>query len=789
MPDLDEIVPSVRPDLPATEDLLGFEPYAQTLFDIIRDQDTQTPLTIGIFGSWGSGKTSLMTMIKDRLDALHRQERRQARQGEPIRPHLTAWFNAWLYSRDEALWRSLILRVLAELRREVGGNREARRELDKMEADLYRATEPSSQGELVIGSQALVSGGQEGAEIRLPLVVGLGLINEIAEARAGANDELADQVAVSALMRTMEQMRTSLDRQRVEALEVFRHDFQRLVSRYVSPGVLVVFVDDLDRCQPDKAVEVLEAIKLFFDVEGCIFVLGIDRQVVERGIRLRYKDYEQIDPEGPPPISGDKYLEKIVQIPFQLPPIARAAMEGYVGKMVPRLLELDPRCDDVFAVGIEPNPRRVKRTLNIFLLLWRLSRHLEDLRERIRPVRLAKMVVIQLHHPRLFSLLPAIPHLLPDLERRFRDEEKEKRDTRLGQGRRRARRKGDEEIAREAVEGETTGALAAFLSDRGLRDLLTLHDESEAGANFADMTPTEVLEYVHLSHSAAEAWALSAGAPPTLEPQLMRVPAGQFRMGIAPEELGQLTQLCQSEGLGADEDWLLAQTPQHVIDLPAFDIGRYPVTNAEYAAFVTASDGKASPPIHWEKGEVPAELASHPVVQVTWQDATAYCDWLSEQTGKTYRLPTEAEWEKAASWNAQQGAKGRYPWGDEWDAERCNNVEQDLGGTTPVGQYSQAGGDSPYGASDIAGNVWEWTSSKWGGQRDKPSFGYPYDHSDGREARTGTEFRVLRGGSFYDGPGWCRSSARYPHETTKPADYVGFRVVRVVEEEANVDTP
>ena len=100
--------------------------------------------------------------------------------------------------------------------------------------------------------------------------------------------------------------------------------------------------DRLDRCQPDKAVEVLEAIKLFFDVQGCIFVLGIDRQVVERGIRLRYKDYEQLDPEGPPPISGDKYLEKIVQIPFQLPPIDRAAMEGYVGKLVPRLLELDP---------------------------------------------------------------------------------------------------------------------------------------------------------------------------------------------------------------------------------------------------------------------------------------------------------------------------------------------------------------------------------------------------------------------------------------------------------------
>ena len=152
MPELGDIIPSVKPDLPAAEDFLGFEPYAQTLFDIIRDEDTQTPLTIGIFGSWGSGKTSLMTMLKGRLDALHRRERRQMRQGKLVRPHLTVWFNAWLYSRNEALWRSLILRVLAELRREVGHDPEARRELDKMEANLYRAVEPMSQGELVIGS-------------------------------------------------------------------------------------------------------------------------------------------------------------------------------------------------------------------------------------------------------------------------------------------------------------------------------------------------------------------------------------------------------------------------------------------------------------------------------------------------------------------------------------------------------------------------------------------------------------------------------------------------------------
>ena len=766
-----DVIPSVKPDLPATEDFLGFAPYAQTLFDIVRDENTQTPLTIGIFGSWGSGKTSLMTMIKERLDDLRRQEKRQARQGEIVRSHLPVWFNAWLYSSEKSLGHALILRVLAELHREVGHDPEARQALDEMEANLRRSGELASVGDLVIKGQALVSGDGEGTEFRLPLAIGLSLLNEIAEARTEAADKDADQAAVSAFMRRVDQMRTTLDRKRVEALEVFRQDFQRLVRRYVSPGFLVVFVDDLDRCLPDKAVEVLEAIKLFFDVAGCIFVLGIDREVIERGIRLKYRDYERLDEKGPPPISGAKYLEKIVQIPFQLPPIDRAAMEGYIGKMAPRLLELDRRCDDVFTVGMVPNPRRVKRTLNIFLLLWRLSRHLGDLRDRIKPVRLAKMVVIQLHHPDLFRWLPEAPHFLIDLERLFRKE----RERRVRQALRRA---GASPEVDEATEPEVTGPLGAFLHDRGLRDLLTLHDEGELDANFADMTPPDVLEYVHLSRSASEAWTTREAVPWTFEPQLVRIPAGKFLMGVPGEQVDDLVALFEGEDLGADRGWLLAQTPQHEVDLPAFYIGRYPVTNVEYAAFVRASEGQVSPPRHWEKGEVPLKLASHPVVNITWQNAMAYCDWLSEQKGKKYRLPTEAEWEKAASWDSQAAKRRLYPWGDAWDPALCNNKSSSGQGTTPVGQYRQAGGDSPYGLSDMAGNVWEWTLSKWGSQRYEPTFKYPYDRQDGREDLDGSEFRVLRGGNFHDGPAWCRTSARYPYESTSTADYIGFRVVR-----------
>jgi formylglycine-generating enzyme required for sulfatase activity len=124
-------------------------------------------------------------------------------------------------------------------------------------------------------------------------------------------------------------------------------------------------------------------------------------------------------------------------------------------------------------------------------------------------------------------------------------------------------------------------------------------------------------------------------------------------------------------------------------------------------------------------------------VYVTWHDAMAYCRWLARVTGRAYRLPSEAEWEKAA-----RGTDGRiWPWGNKWDSKRCNSREGGPGNTTPVGQYSPQG-DSPYGCVDMAGNVWEWTLSLL---KD-----YPYDPKDGREDAQAEGRRRLRGGAFFD---------------------------------------
>ncbi|MDC8444944.1 MAG: formylglycine-generating enzyme family protein [Nitrosomonas sp.] len=152
-------------------------------------------------------------------------------------------------------------------------------------------------------------------------------------------------------------------------------------------------------------------------------------------------------------------------------------------------------------------------------------------------------------------------------------------------------------------------------------------------------------------------------------------------------------------------------------------------------------------------GDSGFDAPNQPVVGVCWFEARAYCAWLSAQTGQHYRLPTEAEWEAAAS-----GTAGRhYPWGEAFDATWCNTVEARLRRVTPVGVFVES--DTPpsistsnSGIADLAGNVWEWTGSAYQS--------YPYRASDGREVPEGENQRVLRGGSWVNLGRYCRSATR-----------------------------
>ncbi|MCP3961682.1 MAG: SUMF1/EgtB/PvdO family nonheme iron enzyme [bacterium] len=292
------------------------------------------------------------------------------------------------------------------------------------------------------------------------------------------------------------------------------------------------------------------------------------------------------------------------------------------------------------------------------------------------------------------------------------------------------------------------------------------------------------------------------------------VPAGTFTMGSDDDD-------------SAAFDW---EKLAHEVRLERFWVARYPVTNAQYRTFVEA--GGYDDPAWWTeagrawlKGEDEApdlsgfgdeafreryrdwlaqrtpdlrrrpwywhhprfSRPSRPVVGVSWYEAQAFAAWLearssggvpmlqggeSPPAGYGVRLPSEAEWEKAA-----RGADGRrWPWGEEPSSDRASTMERELGEPSSVGLFLTGAG--PFGALDQAGNVWEWTRTLWSRDRmDRPDFGYPYDPGDGREALAGSAPRILRGGSWANESRHARCASRFRNIAVNYIDDVGFRVV------------
>jgi formylglycine-generating enzyme required for sulfatase activity len=240
------------------------------------------------------------------------------------------------------------------------------------------------------------------------------------------------------------------------------------------------------------------------------------------------------------------------------------------------------------------------------------------------------------------------------------------------------------------------------------------------------------------------------------EPETILIPAGRFLMGSI-------------SGPGVPEN----ETPQHWVTLPSYRIGKYPVNHQQYRFFVAEHPERRPEQAGWRFTAPPSGRLNHPVTGVSWHDAVSYCDWLSARTTRAYRLPTEAEWEKAA----RGSDDGRiYPWGNELDPERCNIQ---TGDTTPVDRYPA--GRSPYGCYDLVGNVREWTATIWGDDPRQPQYTYPYRENDGnRREFTTRVYRVHRGGAHDDAPMQLRCSARGFYSPDGRQSTLGFRVVLAI---------
>ena len=264
-----------------------------------------------------------------------------------------------------------------------------------------------------------------------------------------------------------------------------------------------------------------------------------------------------------------------------------------------------------------------------------------------------------------------------------------------------------------------------------------------------------------VSYTVEEAQALLTNEQWESLSVMVTIPDGTFVMG--------------TDSLKSDSQ----NRPQHAVSVHAYEIDKFPVTNSEYALFVASSG--YHPPIHWTKGKIPKGLKLHPVTMVSWFDAKAYADW----AGK--RLPTEAEWEKAARGEDAR----RWPWGNEMDSSKLNTY-YNTGWTTEVGSFPE--GASPYGVMDMSGNVQEWVVNDFtpysgsAAPTDLFSAKVPQIPTDAKDrsirmvefVETEERYKVMRGGSWKSDP---FSTAAYHRNFSWPnfaSDFYGYRTVKNV---------
>ncbi|WP_446213428.1 FxSxx-COOH system tetratricopeptide repeat protein [Micromonospora sp. IBSANI012] len=416
------------PDDASDEDALGFGRFAKLLAtNIAGIAYRSTPWTVGIYGAWGSGKTTFLNLVEKELVALQLTS--------------VVRFNAWKYGREEDLWSALIQVILNDLRIEGWGRRAWvrlriwRRSLHVQAGmwEVARKVWGMAFRVALVAIFVLMFASVAVADVAKPIDTALneGLRQYPALASTLTSPALKLIVGAAALMAANPMVlmrifdvklgvdfakfnRPRTYREKIAFIEEFNKDFRDIIEVACPDKPLVIIIDDLDRCLPEQTLQILETVKLFLDVRGCVFLLAADRDIIEHAIAVKYKDLTE---KTTLRNLGETYFEKIVQLPFSLPPPDEQRVADYV-----RGLTTDPDVGacQVILRGAKPyNPRRIKRNVQMFVLLKELAAS-EFKGGHLVPGVLAKLVVIQAQFRELYREAINDPQVLTQLERHYR---------------------------------------------------------------------------------------------------------------------------------------------------------------------------------------------------------------------------------------------------------------------------------------------------------------------------------------------------------------------------------
>ncbi|MEA1933966.1 MAG: SUMF1/EgtB/PvdO family nonheme iron enzyme [Thermodesulfobacteriota bacterium] len=695
----------------ADQDLIGHADYCDGLVELIRSVDSRGSFTIGIYGQWGSGKTSMLKQIKKALGVP---------ESEDAQPVLTVWFNPWQFVADEHLIIPFFHTLIASLEKIV-----KEQKTEKIAKKL-----PDFIKKIAHVPLALIYG-LEG-ELKIPLL----LKTKFAFAKAmdyQQNAEAAiDEESAIENETAMQNAAGDYESTYYNLLQILQDAAADLDMK------IVVFIDDLDRCLPEKAVQLLEGLKVLLDLRNFVFVMGVAQEVIERGIRVRYKELYLAGPQDDLPNIEGQYLDKIIQFPFSLPAADTDELKkNILTRQLKNLEGAEPFVELIHEV-LGSNPRTIKRFINTISFSLNLAGKKSEKENAFHPELLIKASLIGYLFPSLYRQLEIYPSHLVRLEKIVMETEKERKKNKSKQefveGQSHQVKKTDLPIIDQWLEDDKISKLLLILK---IRDHQIGFKDQETVIKYVCLLTTSIRSEV--TSKAKDTRISNKPLPEEMRDRMVEIPAGKFIMG--DNESGQV----------------------EVTISRSFMMDKYPVTQALYQKVMNNNPSSF-------KGE------DRPVENVSWFDAIEFCNELSKRIGlhevyevngkkvkrrpeaNGYRLPTEAEWEYACRANTtgdHYGNLDEIAWYDK------NSGDQTQG----VGQKKA----NDFGLYDMLGNVWEWCNDWYG---DYPT--NPVTDSTGAEDGS---YRVLRGGSWRYEPGYVRSADRGRNTPGYRDGTLGFRLL------------
>ena len=702
-------------------DLIGYAPYREGLCELIKSIESGGSFTIGIYGEWGLGKTSLMRQIQEEIEQSPEQGEERA---------ITVWFNPWRFVADDHLIIPFFHTLIATLDRT-----RARSESERLKRKLGEFLKKIAQVPLSLAY------GLE-ANLRIPFLLESKLrVDRVMDRQEEAEHRIAAE--------SHEGCGSAMGDEDYESLYYTLAERLQMAARDLDCRI-VVFLDDLDRCLPEKAIELLEATKVLLDLPGFIFVVGVARDMVERGIRIRYRAL--FDSANDLKELGDvqeRYLDKIVQFPFSLPtPTPGRIRESILLPALERF-NVSESFGSMIVEALGSNPRTIKRFINAVSFALRLADGQTKEGREFEASLVIRMTLIGYMFPRLYRQLEVYPEHIVRLEKIIREamvaepksEQRETRRTVL-----RDIKKTDLPLIdawlRPLVLSRLVPVLAAT-SDR---------EKDVAFGKVADVGAYVSLLSTSLSSDGSsdypDALAAEESVGQTVKERMVLINPGTFTMGAELEE-----------SFEAEITY-------------SFWIDKYPVTQTLYDKVM---------------GVNPSRFvgADRPVEGVSWFDAIGFCNVLSDmcelprvyerlQDGSVsidydsrgFRLPTEAEWEFACT-NRGDGLQ------EAEIAEQSWYDGNSQGQTHGVGQKIPNG----LGLYDMLGNVWEWCND-WVAAYPKARAVNPKGPEGGRD-------RCLRGGSWANYENSVTACYRNGSSPDLRDDNQGYRLVLRVPDSEN----